>query len=161
MNANEHAAEPQSINLSKGEQAVVNGALVTATTACTIEVGSGGFVFTGRSLRRSRASVHNPHEELYFSLLDACTSIARFEEERFRLFRLLSKVVAQDRTHEAQKECSLCAAALIAGRIEEATRSASRLASLRLHRNRKTPARPGYAQDLRQEIVQPPINPML
>ncbi len=75
--------------------------------------------------------MRNPREELYFSLLDASTNTKRFAAERFRLFTLLSQIVAQERTHEAQEECALCAAALLSGDTEEATRSAARLASNR------------------------------
>jgi hypothetical protein len=118
--------------LAQGEQAVVNGAMVTASTACTLEVGSGAFVLTGRSLWKDHDPLRNPSEELYFSLLDASVSAEHFENERFRLFALLAQVVLQQRTHEAQQECALCASALIAGNAEDATGSAARLASGRL-----------------------------
>ena len=155
MEPHDPAPKPQSITLAQGGQAVINGALVTANTACTLEVGSGGFVLTGRSLWRDRDPLRNPREELYFSMLDASTSSTRFEEERFRLFRLLSQVVSQDRTHEAQKECSLCAAALIAGNAEEATQSAARLASEDVGRHQSLPGKRGHEHGLRHKIVQP------
>ncbi|WP_299195617.1 flagellar biosynthesis repressor FlbT [uncultured Erythrobacter sp.] len=159
MKARDHAPEPQRINLSQGGQAVINGALVTATTACTLEIGSGGNVLTGRSLWRQSGSERAPRDELYYSMLEASMSKARFEEERFRLFRLLSQVVAQDRSHTAQKECSLCASALISGRIEEATQSAARLASTRSGMRAKIPGKRGGAHALRQEIAQLPAHP--
>ena len=147
MHTSSPAPKPQTIHLATGAQAIINGAIVTANSECTFEVGSGGFVLTGRSLWRNRDPLRNPREELYFSMIDASTSKERFEEERFRLFMLLSQVVAQDRTHEAQKECALCASALLAGNAEEATKSASRLASERLGgtitARRRTPGQPG------------------
>ena len=155
METQEFSPKPQIVSLSQGGQAVINGALVTASTACTLEVGSGGFVLTGRSLWRDRAPKRNPREELYFSILDVCTDAARFDEERFRLFRLLAQVVVQERTHEAQKECSLCAAALIAGNAEEATRSASRLASQTIDRQRTVAGKHGSTHPLRRAIPGP------
>lgn len=133
------ALRPQTINLPKGGQAVINGALVTATLACTIEVGSGAFVLTGRSLRRDPDTLRNPHEELYFSMIDAVTSDDRFHEERFRLFRLLSQVVVQDRSHEGQRQCNLCASALLAGNRDDALKCAARLAAERVSRRETMP----------------------
>lgn len=133
---------PQSVHLAAGAQAVVNGALVTAKTDCELEVGSGAVVFTGRALWRTRDAAHHPSEELYFSLLEASANPKRFENERYRLFRLLSQVVAQERTHEAQRECTLCASALLAGNAEDATQSASRLASERLECRSRAPMSP-------------------
>ena len=117
------------VALSKGDQAVINGAIVTASGDCTLEVGSGAFVLTGHSLWQNDNGPRHPREELYFSMLDASGDKERFTQERFRLFALLSQVVAQERSHEAQKECAQCAHALMIGNAEEATRSASRLAS--------------------------------
>lgn len=142
MRAPDPAPKPHTVTLAQGGQAVINGAIVTASTDCTLEVGSGAFVLTGRSLWQNRGNLRNPSEELYFSLLDACVSPEQFEEERFRLFALLSQVVAQQRTHEAQQECALCASALIAGQIDDAARSAARLASGRLS-GAARPARQG------------------
>ncbi len=138
---------PQTISLEAGSQVIINGAIVTANSDCTIEVGSGAFVLTGRALWRGRDTVSSPPEELYFSILDVSADPARFAEERFRFFMLLSQIVAQDRTHKAQKECSLCAAALLADDIEEATRSAARMASDRM---RERSALPGYAGQTHQ-----------
>jgi len=117
------------IALTQGDQAVINGAIVTASGDCTLEVGSGAFVLSGRSLWSNDDGPHHPREELYLSMLDAGGDTARFTEERFRLFVLLSQVIAQEHSHEAQKECARCAHALMIGNAEDATRSASRLAS--------------------------------
>ncbi len=122
-------SKSQTVALARGAQVVINGAIVTASEPCTLEVGSGAFVLTGRSLWRGQNSDRKASEELYFSILDAGVDEMRFAKERFRLFMLLSRVVAQERSHKMQKECSLCAAAMIAGNIEDATRSAARLAS--------------------------------
>lgn len=140
--APEIAQRPQIIHLARGGQAVINGALVTASEHCTLQVGSGAFVLTGRALWRNREGVRNPREELYFSMIDAATSESRFEAAKFRLFSLLARVVAQDRTHQGQKECSFCAAALLAGRSEEAVQSAARLAADTLGQHRSLPGQP-------------------
>ncbi|MEE4201152.1 hypothetical protein [Erythrobacter sp.] len=145
----------QSIVLAAGSQAVINGALVTASDACTLEVGSGAYVFTGRRLWRG--DVRNPHEELYFSVLEASRDEDYFGEQRFRLFALLAQVVAQDRSHEAQKECALCASELLTGNSEGATRSAARLAAMRLgaQPGRRSPGLPGRRAERRERVVPP------
>lgn len=135
-------APVQIVHLAAGAQAVINGALVTAKGDCEIEVGSGAVVFTGRALWRERDAARNPSEELYFSLLEASAEPGRFAAERYRLFRLLSQVVARERTHEAQRECTFCASALLAGNAEDATKSAGRLASARLETRYRAPASP-------------------
>jgi len=125
-------SRPQIVQFARGGQAVINGALVTAPEACTLEVGVEAFVMTGRTLWPQDGPLINPRDELYFSLMEAGTDPERFERERFRLFQLLSQVVAQSRTRDGQKECARCAAALLACDAEAATRSASRLAAAQL-----------------------------
>ncbi|MDJ0641175.1 MAG: hypothetical protein QNJ15_00020 [Erythrobacter sp.] len=120
---------PQKVRLTAGAQAVINGALVTAVGPCELEVGAGSFVLTGRWAGRSPAAMRAPREELYFSMLDASVDDERFAESRFRLFGLLAQVVAQERSYQGQRECSSCAAAIMAGDIDESVRSAARLAS--------------------------------
>ena len=142
------AARPQTLTLAPGAQAVINGALVTASVPCTLEVGSGAYVFSGRRLWRD--PMHNPHEELYFSILEVAGDDDRFLEERFRLFALLSQVVVQDRTHEAQQECAFCASALLTGK------RAARLASMRVgSRNGNRRKLPGSRGEKRQSIELP------
>ncbi|MEL6528875.1 MAG: hypothetical protein AAGK01_01965 [Pseudomonadota bacterium] len=120
---------PHHIRLSAGSQAVINGALVTAMGPCELEVGAGSFVVTGRALDGSTATIRNPREELYFSMLEASIDDSRFIAARFRLFSLLAQVVAQDRTYQGQRECAACAASIMAGEKEKAVRFAARLAS--------------------------------
>jgi hypothetical protein len=117
------------VHLAAGAQAVINGALVCAREACTLEVGSGAYVLTGRPLWPSRDALRNPCDELYFSLLDCSADETRFLSERFRLFGLLSEVVARDRSYDGQRECSQCAAALMTGDRHAAVESAARMAS--------------------------------
>lgn len=136
---------PQRISLEKGGQVYVNGAVVTAREACSLEVGSGAFVMTGSALARDPGRLRNPREELYFSILDVGTDPVRFSEARFRLFRLLSHVVAEDRTHYGQQECANCAAALLAGKVDEAAQSAARIASMRLERSAQASPNPTEA----------------
>jgi flagellar biosynthesis regulator FlbT len=156
METQNPSLRPQILSLSQGGQAVINGAIITASEPCTIEVGSGAFVLSGRSLWRDRDPLHNPREELYFSMLDASTDPARFAEERFRFFTLLSQIVAQERTHEAQEECALCASVLLSGDAEAATRSAARMASERFGKPKRHANVPGQRGERRQtEIIRP------
>ena len=111
---------------------MINGALVTAKSDCTLEVCSGAYLFTGRGL--SAGLVRNPHQELYFSLTEVADSAERFAQGRLRLFALLSQVVLQDQNRETQEECSRCAAAMLMGDCERAAISAAQLASMRLHK---------------------------
>ncbi|BDI59722.1 hypothetical protein [Qipengyuania nanhaisediminis] len=129
----------QTLSLARGGQAIINGALVTASEQCTIEVGSGAFVLAGRGLWRDQNPLRHPREELYFSLLDAAADDARYESDRFRLFSLLSQVVAQERTHWAQKECTLIANAMMSSELDLAVRGAARLASGSLERDGAMP----------------------
>lgn len=102
---------------------------MTAVGSCEFEVGTGSFVLTGRAASQPQPDIRAPREELYFSMLDASIDEDRFVDARFRLFRLLAQVVAQDRTYQGQRECAACAAAIMAGDVSAAVRSASRLAS--------------------------------
>ena len=120
---------PHIVQLTSGAQAVINGALVTAKGDCTLEVGAGAYVLTGRALWPTRSAIQNPADELYFSLLDCSADEERFAAERFRLFGLLGEVVAHDRSYECQRECAQCAAALMAGDCAAAVQSAGRMAS--------------------------------
>ena len=124
--------KPQRLKLTAGAQVVINGALVTVHEPCSIEVGSGAFVLTGRSLARESDPLRHPREELYFSMLEVGTDAERFAAARFRLFRLLSQVVAQEKTQQGQSECATCASAIMSGDMRSAVASASRLASARL-----------------------------
>ncbi|MEM1195472.1 MAG: hypothetical protein AAGH57_05165 [Pseudomonadota bacterium] len=119
----------QIVHLAPGAQAVINGALVSAREACTLEVGAGAHVLTGRALWPAHNALRNPSDELYLSLIDCLVDEDRFFAERFRLFALLGEVAAQDQTFENQSECSQCAAALMAGDPQTAAQSAARMAS--------------------------------
>lgn len=158
MSHNSFPPHTQTVHLAAGSQAVINGALVSAREACTLEVGSGAYVLTGRGMwaprRGEQQAVRNPRDELYFSLLDCSADAERFGEERFRLFGLLGEVVAQDRTHEGQRECAQCAAALMAGDARAAVQSAARMASSGLDRTRtrtKVPGTPGEKRSAASE----------
>ncbi|MEP3052171.1 MAG: hypothetical protein ABJP48_05435 [Erythrobacter sp.] len=121
-------SSPKFVSLAAGAQAIINGALVTAIEPCQFEVGPGAFVLTGESLSPNNSKPAAPADELYFSLLDAIAVPAQFEPARFRLFAILGRVVEQDRTLQAQEECAICAAAMIAGDPAAALASARRLA---------------------------------
>jgi hypothetical protein len=130
----------QTLHLAAGAQAVINGALITASEDCTIEVGAGAFVLTGRALWPRRDALRNPCDELYLSLIDCRGDEKRFEAERLRLFGLLSAVCAQDSGVENQRECARCVAALLEGDARAAVASAARLASNRIEAERLHPA---------------------
>ncbi|MEL6486479.1 MAG: hypothetical protein AAFQ13_04950 [Pseudomonadota bacterium] len=122
---------------------------MTAKGDCTLEVGAGAYVLTGRALWPTRSGLHNPADELYFSVLDCSPDEERFAAERFRLFGLLGEVVAHDRSYEGQRECAQCAAALMAGDRTAAVQSAARMASNGLQRGptrTKVPGTPGKAR---------------
>ncbi len=132
MNGSEDHLAPKKVSLAEGSQAVINGALVTAVTACELEVGAGTFVLTGSSLAQSGRLLRNPREELYFSTLEVCADEGRFADARFRLFEVLAQVVASDSTYQGQRECAAFAAAVMTGESDAAVRCAARLASDRL-----------------------------
>ncbi|QFT76286.1 hypothetical protein [Erythrobacter sp. THAF29] len=149
-------SRPHSVYLEAGAQAVINGALVTAVEPCRFEVGAGAYVFSGRALWRDRASGCSPHQELYFSALEAAAGQGSLLEARFRLFQLLGHVVTSTRTLEGQRECSRFASALIDGDIEEVVACASRLASLAASNSRPGPRKrvPGRPGETRHRVVQ-------
>ena len=122
----------QVIHLASGARAVINGALVAAREPCTLEVGAGAYVLTGLEMWDADNSPRNPQDELYFSILDCAGDQNRFEREQFRLFALLAEVAAQSGIEAGQRECSECAAALMAGDAQKALKCAARMASSRL-----------------------------
>lgn len=129
MNGTDDLQAPKRVSLVEGGQAVINGALVTAATACELEVGAGTFVLTGPALAPSSRPLRNPREELYFSTLEVCADEGRFADSRFRLFEVLAQVVASDTTYQGQRECAAFAAAVMTGDCDAAVRCAARLAS--------------------------------
>lgn len=116
--------------LAKGEQLVVNGALLEAECDCAIAVAQGAYVFTGRRL--SSARVREPHAELYFSLIQLADTPERFAPERVRLFALLSQIVIEDSAEHIQDEAHRCSMAMLAGDLEAATLCAKQLAAAAL-----------------------------
>lgn len=137
----------QEISLEAGGQVVINGALVTAGSACTLKVGAGAYVLTGRGLWRERDALRHPAEELYFSMLEVGTKPEQFAQGRYRFFNLLAQVVAQTKTYQGQRECAACAAAMMADETEAAIASAARLASEGLEERAKRDAASGPAND--------------
>lgn len=116
------------IALRDGEQMVVNGALLAAVGACTLQVSGGASVLTGKSLHTA-AGQPLPAHELYYAALAAAGADARLAESRYNLFALLGAVVAQQRTHAAQEDCARFAAALISEDAESLLAAARRLAT--------------------------------
>lgn len=148
MKQPERKTRPHQVHLEAGAQAVINGALVTALEPCRFEVGSGAYVFTGRSLWRDRSSGLCPCQQLYFAVLEAAVGERDLAEARLRLFQLLGHVVTATRTLEGQRECSRFASALIDGNIDEVVSCAARLAAscrsdIRPIVRRRVPGRPG------------------
>ena len=141
--SHEASPPPQVLHLPAGAHAVINGALVCAREACTLEVGSGAFVVAGRTVQPGNSALQNPHDELYLSLLECSVDRPRFEAKRERLFGLLAEVIAKDPSHSTQRECTLCAAAMDADDIKSAVESASRMAFSRME---KGPTRTAIAR---------------
>jgi hypothetical protein len=131
----------QEIELREGDQVIVNGALLSATAACTLRVGCGASVLEGRALL-SRAGRPAAAHELYYAALGASGSEAALAASRLRLFSALGEVVARQRTRAAQVDCTSFAAALLSGDVDGLLGAARRLAAreagglLRLDRSR-------------------------
>ncbi|MEP0189450.1 MAG: flagellar biosynthesis repressor FlbT [Erythrobacter sp.] len=148
MNLSDDLPPTQELALEPGAQAVINGALISATSACTLHVGAGAFVLTGRRLWCQQNALRHPAEELYFSMLEAGTEPDRFATERYRFFSLLAQVVAQTKTRHGQKECAACAAAMMAEDTKSAIESAARLAADGLGDRAEQKAQFGSANDI-------------
>lgn len=144
---------PQIVHLAPGSQAVINGALVSAREACTLEVATGAYILTGRELWPAHTGPRNPSDELYFSLLDCAADEDRFDDERFRLFALLGEVAAKSGFIARQRECSQCAAALMAGDVQNALDCAARMASSGLEDGRTRTKSPGVFVDRRRRVT--------
>lgn len=115
------------VSLREGEQAVINGALVTAIADSTFFVSAGASVIAGRP-PRPRDSGAKPAHELYYAALGAAGSDESLERERQRLLGLLAETVARHRTREAQEQCSAFAVGLVAGDIDAMLTAARNLA---------------------------------
>ncbi len=135
MDNHDSSPKRHSCALKAGEQAVINGALVTALGDCKFEVCTSASVFTGRKLSAGR--VREPHMELYLSLIQIAGEAARFEEERLRLFGLLSQIVLEDASPEAAAQTRRCMLAMLGGELDEATQSAELLAASQLESGSK------------------------
>lgn len=125
-----HYASPPpspSCSLKAGEQVVINGALVTVQSDCTLSVCPSASVFTGRALSAGR--VNDPHIELYLSLSQVADNEERFSEERLRLFGLLSQIALENREAEVEDELRRCTLALLGGKRIDALLSAGALAA--------------------------------
>lgn len=133
MGINVPPPPPRQMVLNAGSQLIVNGALVTVLDPCRLELGSGAVVLSGREVARGKSGA-DPTRELYFALLKASETPNGVADDRYHLFHLLAKVVARYRTHAAQRECALCAAALISGDHKAAIGSARRLHIFHQHR---------------------------
>jgi flagellar protein FlbT len=115
------------VSLREGEQAVINGALVTAIADSTFYVSAGASVIAGRP-PRPRDTGAKPAHELYYAALGAAGSDETLECERQRLLGLLAETVASYRTREAQEQCSAFAVGLVAGDIDAMLTAARSLA---------------------------------
>lgn len=128
MDLGEKPEPARIIHLAAGEQAVINGALVTAIAPCRLELSPGACVFTGRKADQLSDSQQSAQASLYFALLAASADPESFDGARFRLLEMLGEVVIEERTARGQRECSRCAAAIIEGAALDAVESARRLA---------------------------------
>ena len=115
------------VTLREGEQAVINGALVTAVRDTSFFVSAGASVISGRA-PPPRVAIAKPAHELYYAALGAAGSDASLAEGRQRLLGLLAETVSHHRTREAQEQCSSFAVGLVAGDIDAMLTAARKLA---------------------------------
>lgn len=119
------------VSLREGEQAVINGALVTAIADSTFFVSAGASVIAARA-PRPRDTGAKPAHELYYAALGAAGSDQTLAQQRQRLLGLLAETVARYRTREAQEQCSAFAVGLVAGDIDAMLTAARKLAEAEL-----------------------------
>ena len=131
-----HAAprNSQSFALKSGDQIAINGALVTASGDCTLEICPSAAVFTSEGLLA--AKVRDPHIELYLALIQVADDPAQFARERLRLFALLSQIMVEDCSAETEIEVRRCTAAMLAGKPRDAVQSAGALAASQMDQGR-------------------------
>lgn len=132
------------VSLREGEQAVINGALVTAIADSTFLVSAGASVIAGRP-PRPRDSGAKPAHELYYAALGAAGSDEALERQRQRLLGLLAETVAHHRTRDAQEQCSAFAVGLVSGDIDAMLTAARKLAEGELRGPRRPVSLPSRA----------------
>ena len=115
------------VTLREGQQAMINGALVTAIRDSTFCVNAGASVIASRPPAQRHADVLPAHE-LYYAALSAAGSQTALDQSRERLLGLLAETVAHHRTREAQELCSSFAVGLVGGDVDAMLEAARRLA---------------------------------
>ena len=135
--------------MSAGEQAVINGALVTAKAPLQLRIGGGASVVRGaRQLppRQKQAAGYSlPAATLYYETLHFCAQQSPPPQQQKRLFQILGECVLQMRTRDAQILCSGYASAMRTGNFDHAQSAASGLACMERGNN---PCRPNPQQAL-------------
>ncbi len=102
MDLSQDPSPAHTIPLQAGEQVVINGALVTATGPCELQVSPGAYLFTGRDREPRADTLQSAHSTLYFGLLAAYADPERFDTARYSLFEMLGEVVMEERQAKAQ-----------------------------------------------------------
>lgn len=134
--------QPTKVTLAKGHQAVINGALITASSPCILSVSEGAFVLIDTKQRSNLAESDGAFHELYLSILEAGQSEERFARDLFRLFRLLASITPHCRTKTAIEEANKCSTALMRGEIKAAADSAACLAATLMAEAGDVPPKP-------------------
>jgi flagellar protein FlbT len=115
------------VSLREGEQALINGALVTAIGDSTFFVNASASVIASRP-PRVRESGAKPAHELYYAALGAAGSDISLAHGRQNLLDLLADTVAHHRTRAAQELCSSFAVGLDSGDVDIMLTAARKLA---------------------------------
>jgi len=119
--------EWRDLNLLAGEQAFINGALITAIAPVHLQVGSGAFVQRERP-KAGRSREYAPARELYYRTLLTEAAGWPNRNHHAQLFALLGRCVLHFRTRESQEHCSDYAAALVSAGYDKALAAAHALA---------------------------------
>ena len=145
----------RSLALARGSQVVINGAIVTASQPCTIQVEAGAYILAGSAMAHRNAKASDSRQELYLSLLDMGGNPTPNGEEFARLYCLLSEIAADGADQQAQQDCSQCCAALMMRRIEAATHFAASLASSSLAQPQQPKSKAQTKRHVSEDIAFP------
>lgn len=119
------------IALERGEQAIVNGAMLTADAPMRFRVGPGASVVAGKcTLADAKRVPAKTAARLYYATLLCNARDPGMTEERGMLFELLAHCVASFKTREGQDNCNQYAAALVQGDGKRCVRIARRMTDM-------------------------------
>jgi len=144
------------IALDAGEQAVINGALITADQACIIRVADCAAVLTARALWRSDGT-EKPGHTLYYATMLAINDGDLEPSTKKELLGLLGRVVIHSRTRNTQEHCAKFAAAISSSDSEGALNVARLLARAEMGGIGDPPVTPTVAPPDTPPTTQPEI----